>query len=171
MLYQIISDRNVSEKNLDSKEAVEKAKEFLAKWDIENIEETYYQEIENTLTISFAALQENVICYPDLIKVKVALDNGDILVVEANGYIFNKHSRVFNPVKSEDDAINILNKDIQVESSRLTIIPTESKNEVLCYEFKGKVEDKTFLVYINADTLVTEKIYILLDTPGGTLAI
>lgn len=170
-LYQMISDRNVSKKRMDSKEAIEKAKSFLQSWDIQSIEETYYQEIDNTLTISFAIIQDNVICYPDLIKVKVALDDGEILVVEANGYIFNNHLRVFNPVKSEDDARKVLNENIKIENTRLALIPTESKEEVLCYEFKGIIEDKEFLIYINADTLVTEKIYILLDTPGGTLAI
>ena len=79
--------------------------------------------------------------------------------------------RVFNPVKSEDDARKVLNENIKIENTRLALIPTESKEEVLCYEFKGIIEDKEFLIYINADTLVTEKIYILLDTPGGTLAI
>lgn len=170
-LYQMISDRNVSKKRIDSKEAIEKAKTFLQNWDIQNIEETYYQELDNTLTISFATIQDNVICYPDLIKVKVALDDGQILMVESNGYIFNNHLRVFNPVKSIDDARKVLNEDIEIENTRYALIPTESKDEVLCYEFKGKIEDKEFLVYINADTLVTEKIYILLDTPGGTLAI
>ena len=64
-----------------------------------------------------------------------------------------------------------LNKDLEIQSEGLAVIPTEWQTEILCYEFKGKIEDKEFLVYINADTLVTEKIYILLDTPGGTLAI
>ena len=170
-LYQMIGNREVNEKRIDSKEAIEKAKDFLKLWNIENIEETYYQEINNTLTISFAAIQENVICYPDLIKVKVALDSGEILMVEANGYIFNNSFRVFNPVNDESKAREKINSNITVEKTRLAIIPTESKDEVLCYEFLGTIEDKKYLVYINTDTLVTEKIYILLDTPGGTLAI
>ena len=170
-LYQMIGNRNIEEKIIESKEAIDKAKEFLRKWDVDNIKETYYQEMENTLTISFAAVQEDVICYPDLIKIKVALDNGEILMVEANGYIFNNTHRVINPVNDESKAKEKINPNLNVENTRLAFIPTESKDEVLCYEFLGSIEDKRFLVYINADTLVTEKIYILLDTPGGTLAI
>ena len=127
--------------------------------------------MENTITISFAAVQEDVICYPDLIKVKVALDNGEILMVEANGYIFNNTRRVINPVNDESKAKEKINPNLNLENTRLAFIPTESKDEVLCYGFLGSIEDKRFLVYINADTLVTEKIYILLDTSGGTLAI
>ena len=49
------------------------------------------------------------------------------------------------------------------------IIPTDSKDEVLTYEFKGIVEEREFLVYINTDTLEEEKVLIILETPGGTL--
>ena len=51
----------------------------------------------------------------------------------------------------------------------LAIIPTDSKDEVLTYEFKGTVEEREFLVYINTDTLEEEKVLIILETPGGTL--
>lgn len=170
-LYQMIGNRKVEEKKIESKEAIDNAKEFLKKWNIESIEQTYYQEMDNTLTISFAAVQDNVICYSDLIKVKVALDNGKILMVEANGYIFNNHLRVINPVNTEQTAKEKINPNLNIEKTRLALIPTESKDEVLCYEFLGSIEDKKFLVYINEKTLVTEKIYILLDTQGGTLAI
>ena len=79
--------------------------------------------------------------------------------------------RVINPVNTEQTAKEKINPNLNIEKTRLALIPTESKDEVLCYEFLGSIEDKRFLVYINADTLVTEKIYILLDTSGGTLAI
>ena len=127
--------------------------------------------MDNTLTISFSAVQEDVICDPDLINVKVALDNGEILMVEANGYIFNNTHRVINPVNDESKAKEKINPILNIEKTRLAIIPTESKDEVICYEYLGSIEDKKFLVFINSETIVTEKIYILLDTPGGTLAI
>ena len=36
-------------------------------------------------------------------------------------------------------------------SEGLAVIPTEWESEVLCYEFKGKIENQEFLVYINAE--------------------
>ena len=51
----------------------------------------------------------------------------------------------------------------------MAIIPTKWKTEILCYEFKGKVDDTEFLVYINADTGKEENILVILDTPNGTL--
>ena len=46
----------------------------------------------------------------------------------------------------------------------MAIIPTEWQTEILCYEFKGKVNDKEFLVYINAENGREEDILIITDT-------
>ena len=56
-------------------------------------------------------------------------------------------------------------------SENMAIIPTEWKTEIFCYEFKGKIEDKEFLVYINVETGKEEDILVILDTPGGTLTV
>lgn len=170
-IYQMISDKKVEMENITIEEAKQKAINFINDLGIYDIEPTYYLKADNMLTISFAALQDDVVIYSDLIKVKVALDDGEIMTFEANGYIYNHKERDINLVKTIEEAKEVLYSDLKIENERLCIIPTDSKDEVLVYEFEGSVEDKKFLVYVNANTLVQEKIYILLDTPGGTLAI
>ena len=59
---------------------------------------------------------------------------------------------------------------MQINSEGLAIIPTEYKTEILCYEFKGKVDDKEFLVYINAESGREEDVLVITNTPNGTLA-
>ena len=51
----------------------------------------------------------------------------------------------------------------------MAIIPTEWKTEILCYEFKGKVDNTDFLVYINCDTGKEENILVIINTPNGIL--
>ena len=48
------------------------------------MKETYYLKQEGMLTINYAYEQDGVIMYPDLIKVKVALDDGRILKKDGN---------------------------------------------------------------------------------------
>lgn len=169
-VYQMISDRNSSTENISIDEAEKKATEYINNLGIDNIVPTYYLKSENMVTISFAATQDDVIIYSDLIKVKVALDNGEIMTYEANGYIYNHKERNINASKTIDEAREVLYKDLTIENERLCIIPTDSKDEVLVYEFEGIIDENRFLVYVNANTLVEEKIYILLETEGGTLA-
>lgn len=169
-VYQMISDRKSTTENISIDEAEKKATEYINNLGIDNIVPTYYLKSENMVTISFAATQDDVIIYSDLIKVKVALDNGEIMTYEANGYIYNHKERNINASKTIDEAREILYKDLTIENERLCIIPTDSKDEVLVYEFEGVIDENRFLVYVNANTLVEEKIYILLETEGGTLA-
>jgi len=58
---------------------------------------------------------------------------------------------------------------LEITSENLAIIPTEWKTEILCYEFKGKIDDTDFLVYINAETGREENILVIIDTPNGIL--
>ncbi len=169
-IYQMISNRECNIENITIEEAKIKATQYINSLGVDNIVPTYYLKADNMVTISFAAMQDSVIIYSDLIKVKVALDNGEIMNFEANGYIYNHKEREINPTKTIEEAKETLYNEIKIESERLCIIPTDSKDEVLVYEFEGTIEDKKFLIYVNADTLVQEKIYILLNTPGGTLA-
>ena len=51
----------------------------------------------------------------------------------------------------------------------MAIIPTEWKTEILCYEFKGKIDDTDFLVYTNVETGREENILVIINTPNGIL--
>lgn len=171
-LYLMISDREVTEEKISINDAKKSGIKFLNKLGMENLKDTYYLKIGNMAIINYAAIQDDIIIYPDLVKVKVALDTGDILSVEAQGYTFNHRVREdITPSISIEEAKLKINKDINIMSEQLSIIPTDSKNEVLVYEFKGKIEDREFIVYVNARTGLEEKILIILDTPGGILTI
>lgn len=145
-------------------------KEFLKSRGIENMKETYYLKEEGVVTINYAYEQDGVVVYPDLIKLKIALDNGEILGMETSGYLNNHTARDISKVKiSKEQAKSNLNKNLEITSEGLAIIPTEWKTEILCYEFKGKINDTDFLVYINAETGREENILVIIDTPNGIL--
>ena len=135
----------------------------------------YYEWFNNLkeggiVTINYAYEQNGVTIYPDLIKVKVALDNGEILGVETSGYLNNHTERTFTKAKiSIEEAKSKLNKSLEITSEGMAIIPTEWKTEILCYEFKGKIDDTDFLVYTNVETGREENILVIIDTPNGIL--
>lgn len=164
------SNREVTAEAISQEEADQKAKEFLAQKGFPNMKETYYLKQEGIVTINYASTQEQVTMYPDLIKVKVALDNGEVLGMETTGYLNNHTNRDVKKVKiTKEEAKKTLNKDLQVQSEGLAVIPTEWKTEILCYEFKGKVEDREFLVYINAENGREEDILIITNTPNRNI--
>ena len=164
------SNRDVNTEILSQEEAGKKAKEFLDSKGFNNMEETYYLKQEGIVTINYAYSQNDVIMYPDLIKVKVALDNGEVLGIETTGYLNNHTERNITNVKiTMEEAKKNLNKDLEIKSQGLAVIPTEWQTEILCYEFKGTVDDREFLVYINAENGREEDVLIITNTPNGTL--
>ena len=172
-ITEVLSDRDVTEESISLDDAVNSGKSYLEKMGYSNMKETYYTKQENILTINYAYVENEIVMYPDLIKVKIALDNGEILGMEATGYLNNHTERNLQQINlSIEEAKENINSNLEILSEGMAVIPLEDENiEVLCYEFKGKVEDKEFLVYINVQTGEEEEILVILETEGGTLTI
>ena len=163
-------NRNITEEKIQIEEANEIGKNFLKELGIPNMEPTYYLKQGGAVTINYAYTQDDVTIYTDLIKLKIALDNGEVMGMETSGYLNNHTERkIENPTISLEEAKSSLNKNLEITSNRLAIIPTEWKTEIFCYEFKGKINNTDFLVYINAKTGKEENILVIIDTPNGIL--
>lgn len=164
------ANRDVNTESITQEQADEKGKQYLESKGFSNMKETYYLKQDGIVTINYAYNQDNVVMYPDLIKVKVALDNGEILGLESTGYLNNHQKRDISNVKiTKEEAKKNLNKNLEITSEGMAVIPTEWKTEILCYEFKGKVDEREFLVYINAENGKEEDILVITNTPNGTL--
>ena len=163
-------NREVNAEKISEEDAVKKGKEYLASKGFNSMKETYYMKENGFITVNYAYNQNNVTIYPDLIKVKIALDDGEIIGLETTGYLNCHNERSIPATKiSIDEARKKLTNKAEITSEGLAIIPTEWKTEKFCYEFKGKIEDIDFIAYINAETGEEEDILIITNTPNGTL--
>ena len=134
------------------------------------MKETYYLKENGFITVNYAYNQDNVVMYADLIKVKIALDNGEIIGLDTTGYLNCHYERQLpKPAISVEEAKKNLSDKIEIKSEGLAMIPTEWRSEKFCYEFKGKIDDIDFIAYINAETGKEEDILIIINTPNGTL--
>ncbi len=166
----MLNNRNVNDEKLDMDKAKAAGIKFLKEKGYDGMEDTYYLKNDNTATINYAYRQDDVTMYPDLIKLKIALDNGEIVGVEAKSYLSNHTERnIPEPKISMEEARKKINGKMKVFSSGLAYIPTDYKKELFCYEFKGKLNDKDFIVYINAETGEEEDILMIVNTPNGVL--
>lgn len=74
--------KEVNEEKISPEEAIEIGKKFLNEKGYKNMKETYYMMQSGNVVINYAYMQDNVIIYSDLIKLKIALDSGEILGME-----------------------------------------------------------------------------------------
>ena len=166
----MLNNRGVPEEKINMDQAKEFAKKFLEDHGFKSMEDTYYLKEDNTAVINYAYSQNNVVVYPDLVKVKVALDNGEVVGLESKGYLSSHHERdIPSPKLSMEQARALITSKMEILSTGLAIIPTDYKTELYTYEFKGKLNDKDFLVYINTETGREENILMIIDTPNGVL--
>lgn len=170
VLY-LLGSSNAGESVITPEQAVENAKNFLSAKGYENMKESYYSTQDGICTVNFAYENEGVICYPDLIKLSVSLETGNIISFDARGYIMNHTDRP--PVQSKisaDEAKMSVSDYLTVMSSRLAVIPTDYKTEKTAYEFHCKTPDEQeVLVYIDVLTAKEDDILLLLYSDGGIL--
>ena len=164
-------NRTVGENLLSYEQALFKAKAFLEKMQITSMVDTYFYTDNGVCVINFAYLDGQTICYTDLIKVGVAMDTGEIMLLETAGYLTNHTERAFrSPEFTVEEAMKKISSDLEVKESAIALIPTDAGGEVRCYEFLCEGQDnREILVYINLLTQEEEQLYILLKTDGGTL--
>ena len=172
-ILSMLDGRAVAKANLTHERAKEKAEEFLRKNGFGDLKESYYVIRDNLCTMQFFAVENGVTLYPDLLKVSVALDNGDITEYNATGYLMNHRKRnLKTPARSLEDVRKNISPRLTVKRESLAAIPTPGLQEVLCYEFlcAGKGGEEV-LVYLNAETGTEEEILILLRSDDGVLTI
>lgn len=167
----MINSKFAGEIEIKQTEAVKNAKKFLNKIGFENLKESYYFTDDGICTINFASDDMGIVIYPDLIKVSVSLETGEVLSFDATGYVYNHHERnSFTPTLTEAEAVAKINSTLEVIDTQLCIIPTDWKTEQYCYEIHCKTDEgQELLVYIDCTTGEEDNILILLYSDGGVL--
>ena len=169
-VFYMRKNRQINEHIISYKQALEKAKRFLEQKNMLNFIETYYFTQEGVCVINFAFLDGETICYTDLVKVGIALDNGEVMLYEAGGYISNHKSRAFETaIHTDSEAAQKVNNTLNIVKTAVALIPTKKGKEERCYEFTCTDGETNVLVYINVLNLAEEEVLILLENDGGTL--
>ena len=156
--------------NYEEKMCEKIAKDFSLLAKIQNMEVVWTESSKGICYVNLAPKIDNVIYYPDLIKVKVDMVNGKVIGYEAQNYAYNHTERkdlvaTFDGVKARE----MINSKMTVQSQRLAIIPLDYGGEALCYEFMGEYEDRVYFIYINAKTGIEERVLKVVGTSEGEL--
>lgn len=166
----MLDSREVKEAKITMKEAIEKGSKFLEKLGYKDMIPTFSLRYDNVAVINYVYVKNKVVVYPDQIKLKVALDNGDIVGIESQHFLIAHYDRVTqSPKITLSDAKKSVSNRLNIRNIRLCIIPMESLREVFCYEFYGDYNGEKYIIYINALDGEEERILKILETPNGEL--
>lgn len=160
-LVWLLTDRNVSTKDLSLDQCEAKVKEFLEQRGYPSMEGVSREEFANVAILTMVPVRNEVLQYPELIKCQVAQDNGEILGIDAVAYLTFYDPKVpqsNNPRLSETQIREKLNPHLKVERIQRAQVLDEMYNKVHCYEVEGTQGADRFFIYYNANTGEEEKI-------------
>ncbi|PKR78865.1 germination protein YpeB [Halalkalibacillus sediminis] len=160
-------NRDLQEATIGLHEGQTKAEELLKDIGFEDVTASESAQYDQVGIYTFVLERDDVLYYPDSIRVKVALDNGDIVGLAARDYVL-KSSRPEREELStsitEEEAIEELNPNLEVQVAKLAVIDNDIGDEVLCYEIIGTIDDRTYRVFINANDGFEERVEELKQT-------
>lgn len=145
----------------------EEALAFLLRNGFPKMECTSFQMYEGVAVLAFAAVEDDVLVYPDLLKVQLRMDNAKVVGLETKTYWQNHRERPsLTPALTAEEAQSSLPLQLQISQNRLCVIPVNER-EVLCWEFACTYENKDYLLYINAQNGQQEDLLQIVESPAG----
>jgi spore germination protein len=154
-----ILNREVKTQKISLNDASNKAIQFLKQNGFENLDLFESTQYDNVGVFTFVSKENDIRIYPDSIRVKVALDNGQLLGFSASDYLKSHHTRdIPKPQMTKEEAKAKINPHLEIMEDRMAVILNDLNKEVLCYEFLGTLGDDTYRIYINADNGKEEKV-------------
>lgn len=130
----------------------------------------WVQDDGTSAVYNFTPMDGNIVLYPDLFKIRVSLEDGQILAVETTNYVMAHHARTHEaPAVSAETAAQKLKEGFEIREDRLCVIPYNGR-EYLAYEFFGTYRDMTFAVYFSASDGREITSFRILDDGSGRMA-
>jgi spore germination protein len=171
VIVYLLDNRIVNSPTMEINKASEAGLKYLDSLGYKDMISTYSLRYDNTAVINYIYKKDDIVIYPDQIKLKIAMDDGSIIGVESEKFLVaHDLNRKIEPAAiSKEEAQKKISNRLNIDSIRLAVIPTEDNKEVLCYEFAGTYKEDRYMVYINAKTGFEQRILQIINTPNGQL--
>lgn len=158
-LLWYINPREVKQEQLSMIQAREKAVKYLAHHKYGSLTPINYDHYDKVSSITFAATEGGIVYYPRKVTVRVAMDDGEIVGLQAQDYVYESPKKTLTkPKMTMVEAAKLLNPSFRKLSSNRSYLENDLNEEVLCYEFTGKINGGHYRIFLNADTGAEEKV-------------
>lgn len=167
--YEAYND-NQGESSVDCDKCIAVAEEFCQKlgYDVKGV---WVSKTQDYVTyVNCATVIDDVIVYPDLIKVAVDSVNGEVVGLEARAYLLNHRDwQVEFGQTSRDDAQNSVDAKLKVTNVTKALIEKD-REHYLCYEFQCMDGERQYYVYVDSKTGKEVELFkVIANTEGYTV--
>lgn len=155
---------------VDCDKCITIAEEFCKKLGYE-VKGVWVSKVQDSVTyVNCATVIDDVIVYPDLIKVAVDSTTGSVVGLEAKAYLINHRDWDVNFGEiSQQDAQNNVGNGLKVTNIAKALIEKNGEHYV-CYEFQCMMGDRQYYVYVDSNTGNEVEIFkVIANTEGYTV--
>lgn len=161
------SYKDCSDKNFSVERCTAIAEDFLDDLGFDDMKAVWTSENGTTCNLNFAYVDDGVVYYSDMVKVKVCEERGIVTGMEAISYVLNHTDRKAPTASlSKSEAKEKLNTNLDIKTTRLTLIPVEN-GERLAWEFYGVYGGNDYFVYVDAKTGQEIQLFTVVGTAQG----
>lgn len=172
MLAMFSSYDAVTPQKYSQAECIAIAQAFLEKCGYNNMEAVWTSEYGNEMNVQFAYKQDDVIVYADTIEVKVCNNRGLATGLIAKQYIKNHRERKIGKATLSQSKVDAnASEKLKLHGTRLALLPQQDEGELLTYEIRGDYADKSYVVFIDANSGKMVEIYTVATTDRGRVLI
>lgn len=154
LVLQMYHYRELGNAVLGEAEALQAAEAFLAEQGFPTMKLVESQQEETYHDLTFVPVQDGAYLYSDMVKVQIALDDGEVLNYDQTSFATRHYEReIPAPRLSAEEVREGMNPNFTVSDIRLALIPDEySLREILTYEVRGSVVEESFAIFVDAAT-------------------
>lgn len=164
----MLKDRPVGTPTITRDETPAIAKQYLERRGMRNFEVTTVEEYQNLAVVTLVPKDGPVTLYPDKVKVRVAMDNREVIGYDATAYLTFHHERkIPQPKISREEARKRVSSQVNVTGDKQVLLAKDNYQEVPCWEFRAVRAGEEYLVYINTQNGREEKIFRVINTNAG----
>ena len=161
------SYKDCSDKNFSVERCIAIAEDFLTDLGFENMKAVWTSENGTACNLNFAYVEDGVILYSDMVKVKVCEERGIVTGMEAISYVLNHTAREIPSASiSKSEAKEKLHTSLEIKTSRLALIPVTG-GERLAWEFYGVYGGNDYYVYVDAQSGQEIEMFTVVGTAQG----
>lgn len=157
------------EKNITGEDAKNIALDFAKQNGVENPQIVWIESVNNHIYLNIAPTENDIILYPDLVKVKVDMASGTVIGYDATNYFINHIPRALKKTgHNANEFKSNLPKDMTVKNQRLVLAPLDYNREVICFEYECEKEGATYYFYLNAENGEEENVLKVIQTDDSS---
>ncbi len=169
-IHWLMRDPAVYETRMSVEDLMAAGKAFLYNRGYGDMTATYAQVYSGVCTVNYAAVQDGVVLYPDLIKLQLSMQDGAVVGIEAGNWLVNHVRRELPlPAITAAEAEQRAGANMSVQRALLCLMPKPGGAESMAWECLGTKDGEEYLVYIDAFDARELNILKVIHTEGGQL--